>query len=196
MKRLILTALLFGAAQQAAAQDHTGHGEQGSGQAATASAASTLGYSAEERAAGLREGRGMGLALPAEGNGYPGPRHVLEMAGELSLSADQRAKTQGLFDQMLAGAKGLGHQLLAEEGELEALFRDKRATPASLEAAARRIGETEAALKVVHLRTHLAMMDILTPAQVARYVALRRSGAGTGRARPAADAQKPAGHNH
>lgn len=29
----------------------------------------------------LREGRGMGLALPAELNGYPGPRHVLGLAG-------------------------------------------------------------------------------------------------------------------
>jgi len=38
------------------------------------------------------------------------------------------------------------------------------------------------------LRTHLAMMEILTPDQVARYVAARRAGGGSGRTRPAAAA--------
>jgi hypothetical protein len=34
-----------------------------------------------EQVADLREGRGMGLALAAELNGYPGPAHVLELVG-------------------------------------------------------------------------------------------------------------------
>jgi hypothetical protein len=42
------------------------------------------------------EGRGMGMALPAEVNGYPGPRHVLELADELDLTADQLAQTRHL----------------------------------------------------------------------------------------------------
>ena len=33
----------------------------------------------------LLEGHGMGMALPAELNRYPGPKHVLELAGELDL---------------------------------------------------------------------------------------------------------------
>src|SRR5438105_4502530 len=45
----------------------------------------------------LRAGRGMGLALAAELNGYPGPMHVLELADSLSLSDQQRAKIQELF---------------------------------------------------------------------------------------------------
>jgi hypothetical protein len=36
----------------------------------------------------LRAGRGMGLALAAELNGYPGPMHVLELADALGLSAN------------------------------------------------------------------------------------------------------------
>ena len=34
----------------------------------------------EQQIADLRAGRGMGLALAAELNGYPGPMHVLELA--------------------------------------------------------------------------------------------------------------------
>jgi hypothetical protein len=45
----------------------------------------------------LRAGRGMGLALAAELNGYPGPSHVLELAESLGLSEAQRAKVQELF---------------------------------------------------------------------------------------------------
>src|SRR5207244_4142384 len=34
----------------------------------------------EQQLSDLQAGRGMGLALPAELNGYPGPSHVLELA--------------------------------------------------------------------------------------------------------------------
>ncbi|HYV03741.1 MAG TPA: hypothetical protein VFB82_04100, partial [Blastocatellia bacterium] len=45
----------------------------------------------EQQVADLGAGRGMGLALAAELNGYPGPSHVLELADKLDLSVDQRA---------------------------------------------------------------------------------------------------------
>ena len=45
----------------------------------------------EQQVADLGAGRGMGLALAAELNGYPGPSHVLELADKLNLSTDQRA---------------------------------------------------------------------------------------------------------
>ena len=51
----------------------------------------------EQQMADLSAGRGMGLALAAELNGYPGPSHVLELADRLELSADQRASIQRLF---------------------------------------------------------------------------------------------------
>ena len=46
--------------------------------------------SAEQMTA-LAAGRGMGSALAAELNGYPGPLHVLELADPLGLSEGQRA---------------------------------------------------------------------------------------------------------
>ena len=61
-----------------------------------------------EDLADLREGRGMGLALAGELNGYPGPKHVLELARELNLTEAQRARTQELFDAMKAEAVPLG----------------------------------------------------------------------------------------
>ncbi|MGY4293521.1 hypothetical protein ACVWXN_001616 [Bradyrhizobium sp. i1.4.4] len=45
----------------------------------------------------LQTGRGMGLALAAELNGYPGPSHVLELGDRLDLTPDQRIRVQGLF---------------------------------------------------------------------------------------------------
>ncbi|TMJ88150.1 MAG: hypothetical protein E6G78_09930, partial [Alphaproteobacteria bacterium] len=40
----------------------------------------------QQQIADLRAGRGMGLALAAEVNGYPGPMHVLQFADSLDLS--------------------------------------------------------------------------------------------------------------
>ena len=45
----------------------------------------------EQQLAYLRAGRGISLALAAELNGYPGPKHVLEHADALNLAANQRA---------------------------------------------------------------------------------------------------------
>jgi len=192
---LSVAALLTAVAncdRPAAAQDHQHDAMTATAGAPASSMASLANYSAEERAQGLREGRGMGLAIPAEGNGYPGPRHVLELADRIGVTSDQRQQTEALFNAMKADAQRLGAQLLAEEAELNAMFREKRATPALLDQAARRIGTTEAALKVTHLRTHLAMMQILRPDQVAKYVALRRAGGGTGNTRPG----EPAAEEH
>ena len=50
----------------------------------------------------LKAGRGMGLALAAELNGYPGPMHVLELSDRLALSAAQKQRIQTLFETMKA----------------------------------------------------------------------------------------------
>ena len=69
----------------------------------------------EQQIADLRAGRGMGLALPAELNGYPGPSHVLENADALGLSAEQREHTKGLFEAMKAEAVPVGERLIEQE---------------------------------------------------------------------------------
>ena len=121
----------------------------------------------------LKEGRGMGLALPAELNGYPGPTHVLELAEALQLSETQRTKVQQLFEAMKAEAVPLGERLIAQESELDRQFAGRTVTEASLVTATQAIGATQAALRAAHLRYHLATLKVLTPTQSHRYVELR-----------------------
>ena len=83
----------------------------------------------EQQMADLRAGRGMGLALAAELNGYPGPMHVLELAEPLALSDQQRAKVQELFAAMKAAAVPLGETLIAQEADLDKQFAGKTITP-------------------------------------------------------------------
>jgi hypothetical protein len=126
----------------------------------------------------LRNGRGMGLALAAELNGYPGPRHVLDLAGELGLTTEQRAQAQRLLDEMQAQAIVLGEQLIAAEATLEGMFSEGAAAAASVQAAAIEIGRLQGVLRAHHLRYHLAMRDLLSPHQLMRYQQLRGYAAG------------------
>src|SRR6516225_6367919 len=66
----------------------------------------------EREIADLRAGLGMGLALAAELNGYPGPLHVLELADQLELGPGLRQKMQELFDAMKAEAIAAGEKLI------------------------------------------------------------------------------------
>ena len=125
-------------------------------------------------------GKGMGLAKAAELNGYPGPAHVLELASQLSLTSDQRARTQALFASMQAKATGLGRTLVERERELDRLFADKTITPERLAKALTEIGSLQAQVRGAHLEAHLAQVAILTPEQNIHYAELRGySGAGT-----------------
>lgn len=130
----------------------------------------------QQQIADLRAGRGMGLALPAELNGYPGPSHVLEHADALRLTAEQREKTRALFEAMKAEAVPIGERLIEQEARLDGLFANQRITPASLSAATQEIGLTQARLREAHLKYHLAMLDLLTRDQVEAYRTLRGYG--------------------
>jgi Spy/CpxP family protein refolding chaperone len=127
----------------------------------------------DQQIADLRAGRGMGLALAAELNGYPGPMHVLELADALDLSGQQRAKMQELFAAMKAEAMPLGEKLIAQETELDKAFASKTMTAATLAASTDAIGATHAVLRQAHLKYHLLTVEVLTPAQVQRYGELR-----------------------
>jgi Spy/CpxP family protein refolding chaperone len=127
----------------------------------------------EQQIADLRAGRGMGLALAAELNGYPGPMHVLEMADALDLSDQQRAKVQELFTAMKAEAIPLGERLITQEAELDKAFAGKTITAATLAVSTEAIGATNAALRQSHLKYHLFTVEVLTPTQVQRYAELR-----------------------
>ena len=103
----------------------------------------------------------MGLALAAELNGYPGPMHLLELADQLALTADQREAIQ------------LGENLIAQEAALDRLFAGRTVTPQTLQAATAAIGETQARLRDTHLKYHLSTAAVLQPQQLHRYAELR-----------------------
>src|SRR4029078_10845246 len=54
--------------------------------------------------ADVTAGRGMGLALAAELNGYPGPIHAIELASELHLSPEQITKFKAFYEAMKSEA--------------------------------------------------------------------------------------------
>jgi len=118
-------------------------------------------------------GKGLGLAKAAELNGYPGPSHVLSMAAELDLTAEQKRRTAALFEAMESEAVALGRALVGEEQKLDQQFAAKTVSTESLAQSLKSIGELQTALRKVHLNAHLAQIRILTPEQISKYIALR-----------------------
>ena len=127
----------------------------------------------DQQIADLNAGRGMGLALAAELNGYPGPSHAIELADRLGLSADQVARLKELFERMKAETIPIGTTLISQERALNEDFARRTVTQASLETSVQRIGATEASLRAAHLKYHLATAAVLTPDQVKHYNELR-----------------------
>ena len=127
----------------------------------------------EQEIVDLNAGRGMGLALAAELNGYPGPIHAIELAEQLHLSPDQVNKLRILFEAMKAETIPLGASLISQERQLNHSFANRTITLTSLQTATQSIGTTQGALRAAHLKYHLSTVEILTPDQVARYNELR-----------------------
>jgi Spy/CpxP family protein refolding chaperone len=121
----------------------------------------------------LRRGAGMGLALAAELNGLPGPAHLLELAGDIPLTADQVVAVRAIRDRMHADAAEEGERLIRLEAELEAGFRARSIDDAELGRLTAAIAESRGRLRRIHLAAHLRTPALLAPEQVARYVELR-----------------------
>ena len=130
----------------------------------------------DQQVADISAGRGMGLALTAELNGYPGPSHVLELADRLVLTADQRARVQTLFDSMKSEALPIGARLLEQEAELDKQFSGHTVTPDSLKASMAAIAMTQGELRQTHLKYHLSTAVLLSTVQMQRYAELRGYG--------------------
>jgi len=127
----------------------------------------------EQQIDDLKNGRGIGLALAAELNGYPGPLHVLELADRLGLTQDQKAKVQRLFDAMKEESVSLGVKLIEQEEELDRLFVARAVTPDTLKAVTSAIAATHGQLRESHLKYHLSTAALLTESQVQQYAVLR-----------------------
>ena len=127
----------------------------------------------EQQIAELRAGRGMGLALAAELNGYPGPLHVLELADRLRLTVEQKQRVQLLYDAMKAEAIGVGEKLISSEQQLDQEFAAHKMTAARLISLMAQIGEQQGVLRAVHLKYHLTTAELLSPDQRQYYIQLR-----------------------
>lgn len=121
----------------------------------------------------LLAGDGMGFAKAAELNGYPGPKHVLELSEELELTPAQVADTNRLYEDMLGAARLLGEELVAAEAALDHGFAAGELDTEALEASLLEIGKLRAKLRHVHLEAHLRQKLLLTADQVSAYDRLR-----------------------
>lgn len=122
------------------------------------------------------QGSGLGYAKAAELNHYPGPKHVLELAQELQLSAEQSQRSQALFDSMKQQAVQLGEQLIDRERALDNDFASGSITPGRLLVLTREIGGIKADIRYVHLSAHLEQKALLTEQQMKHYDRLRGYG--------------------
>ncbi len=121
----------------------------------------------------LLTGEGMGLARAAELNRYPGPRHVLELAGPLALSETQVQATRAVYDRMRQEAVRLGAAIVEKERLLDRLFADEAIDERGLRSLVAEIAALQGELRAVHLAAHLEMKRLLSPDQVRRYAELR-----------------------
>lgn len=114
-----------------------------------------------------------GIAKLAELNGYPGPRHVLDLASELQLTAPQRKTAEEMNNARVAEAQALGKKIVQLEQEMNTLFVNKTITEEILRQKLEESGKLYGQLRFVHLKYHITMLDVLTPDQVKSYNQLR-----------------------
>jgi len=170
-------------AQESTPADHAGVHGQGtateepagtpSPYAAGFDAAARIRSLGPEEIADIERGAGARFALPEEVNGVPGPRHVLDLAAELSLTPEQTAAVQAVADEMLAAVIPAGRAYLDAILALEADFRAGTLTEANLPARVIDVGRLEGELAASHLTAHLRTATLLTSAQIAEYTRLR-----------------------
>jgi Spy/CpxP family protein refolding chaperone len=128
---------------------------------------------------GLQEGRGMGFALAAELNSYPGPKHVLEMADDLKLTVEQRTRVQQSHDEMKSSAVALGKEIVDLERQLDEAFAAGNIDAIRLRELTAAIAERQGKLRYAHLAAHLTTRATLTAEQIKAYDAARGYGSAT-----------------
>jgi hypothetical protein len=124
----------------------------------------------------LRNGTGEafgGMAKLAELNGYPGPRHVLDMASELQLTDRQRMEIELIYQNMSNNAKNIGVAIIALERDMDRALANKTITEENLKLMLDKSADLYGQLRFVHLSTHLDTVQTLTIEQVQMYNKIR-----------------------
>lgn len=118
-------------------------------------------------------GQGMGMAAAAEINGYPGPRHALDLKEELNLTPDQRFAISRLMGATLGQTRALGQRIVDAERRLDTDMATGQLSSDQVKARLENIASLRAQLRFTHIDAHLKTKKILTQDQVARYYELR-----------------------
>lgn len=114
-----------------------------------------------------------GVAKLAELNGYPGPRHILDMATELQLTDRQRMEIDLIYQNMSTNAKSIGAAIIAVEQDIDRSFANKTITEENLKLMLDKSADLYGQLRIVHLSAHLDTVQILTIEQVQMYNQMR-----------------------
>ncbi len=172
--KAILAAILIGALPiSALAQDHSHSG--GTSPYAglqTRQIKSLSDQDIEE----LRRGGGWGLALPAELNGRPGPKHLLELSEEIGLSQEQLTRIEAMYETMRAEAIAAGERFIAAEAALSKAFGHADLGEEHLRELLEEAAAARADLRFIHLSQHLATPAVLSSEQIKKYNVLRGYG--------------------
>ncbi|MDC1525045.1 hypothetical protein N8502_00550 [Gammaproteobacteria bacterium] len=121
----------------------------------------------------LTLGNGMGLAKAAELNGYPGPKHVLEMQEELLLEKEQLTSIKLIFEEMKSQARSQGKIFISLEKSLNDHFSNATITNDTLESTLKNTSEAKNNLRYIHLSAHIKTTEILSKNQIKKYNQLR-----------------------
>ena len=122
---------------------------------------------------GIPKGHGVGMALPAELNSYPGPRHALDLSEELNLTTEQIEQIELFHQEMSRQAVPLGQQFIEIEREIDGKFADKSITSEELSELLKNSSEIKWQLRNIHLQAHLKTVDVLSLEQISLYDQLR-----------------------
>jgi hypothetical protein len=114
-----------------------------------------------------------GMAKLAELNGYPGPRHVLDMASELQLTDRQIMEIELIYQNMSDKAKSIGEAIIDIEQDMNGAFANKTITQENLKLMLDKSADLYAQLRFVHLSAHLDTIQMLTIEQVQMYNMMR-----------------------
>ena len=125
---------------------------------------------------GLLKAEGMGQGKYAEMNGYPGPKHVLDLGDKLKLTATQRKSVQKFYDEMNTRAKELGKQIIQIEQELNDAYANGLISEKAVQNDCEEIGRLRGKLRAIHLAAHMKTKVVLNETQIALYRKLRSEG--------------------
>lgn len=127
----------------------------------------------DEEVRALRQGEGMGLARAAELNHFPGPRHLLDLASDLSLNAAQVRQIRAIHDRMKSQAVAKGEDIIMAEKHLADLFAFGDPSARKMTQITQHLGTMRGQLQAIHLLAHIEAARELSAVQIREYDRLR-----------------------